>query len=238
MPTSVLDQAPTRPPAAGPTPRHRRRAASLVLVAVLMLLGGGVGALLALAGRPASPAPAPASATTTPPPSTVAGLATAPTGPAGGSGAAQVADQPGPTAQATGSSRGTAAGPAPVLPDGRHPAFVRKVDTGRRTLTVDLVQVFEDEAAVKAAIEDGTPREQAQYLQYHVRNESRRLRTLPMAPGMAIHLLATCEEPATQRVLLAKLAQNASLDDVFYYTLTVRHGTVQAIREHQTHPAC
>jgi hypothetical protein len=234
MPTSVLDQAPARPPAAGPTrPRHRRGAMSLVLVAMLMLLGGGVGALLALAGRPASPAGATAT-----PPSTTVGLAMAPAGSAGGSGATPVADQPGPAAPTTGASSGTASGPAPVLPDGRHPAFVRKVDTGRGTLTVDLVQVFEDEAAVKAAIEDGTPREQAQYLQYHVRNESRRLRTLPMAPGMAIHLLATCEEPATQRVLLAKLAQNASLGDVFYYTLTVRQGTVQAIREHQTHPAC
>ena len=74
----------------------------------------------------------------------------------------------GPTAgqgqDATGTAGGTGSGgqvsgteaAAPVLPDGDTTAYITKVASDR--IVVDVVQVFNDDKAVKAAIADGKPR--------------------------------------------------------------------------------
>ena len=46
--------------------------------------------------------------------------------------------------------------PRPVLADGRYDSYIRTVDRHRNQLTVDLVQVFQGQAARDAAIADGT----------------------------------------------------------------------------------
>ena len=125
-----------------------------------------------------------------------------------------------------------------VLSDGRHDGFIRRIDTGRHTMVVDVVQVFHDQAAVDAAVQDGKARADAQYLTTWVRNESHRLRTLPYAGDVRINLLGSCEEPPSQEVLLARLAKNASLHDVYYYTLTLSGGKVQRIQERLAINAC
>jgi len=199
---------------------------AVLAVATLLVLATGIGAAVAFGNRSASndtaaaatPADIPAAVTPT-----------------------SVATQPVQAAKPRDPAPATTApeGPAVVLSDGRHDGFIRKVDTRRHALVVDVVQVFHDEGAVKAAIEDGKPPADAQYLYTWVRNQSSRLRTLPYASTVQINLLGGCEEPApSQGVLLAKLAKNASLHDVYYYTLTVNHGTVQQIDEHTVNPAC
>src|SRR5439155_16753678 len=67
---------------------------------------------------------------------------------------------------------------APVLADGVYPTYVTKVDVDGATITVDVIQVFQDEAAEKAAIEDGVQDVVAEGMYIYVRNENPRLRTL------------------------------------------------------------
>ncbi len=131
--------------------------------------------------------------------------------------------------------------PRPVLADGRYDAYIRTVDTGRNRLVVDLVQVFHDQAAVDAAIADGKPRDQAQYLSVWVRNQNPRLRTLPLARDLSLDLRGgDCEAPRSQQ--LAKLAADARLISgsvhTYYFTLTVAGGGVHRVEEFLAINAC
>ena len=86
-----------------------------------------------------------------------------------------------------------------------------------------------------AALQDGKTSEQAQYLTVYVRNRNPLLRTVPLAAAARVDLLGTCEEPASH--LLGQLARDAR-GELYYFTLTVQHGAVQRIEEHQAVPAC
>jgi hypothetical protein len=133
--------------------------------------------------------------------------------------------------------------PAPrsVLADGRYDSYIRTVDTGRGRLVVDLVQVFEGQAAVDAAITDGMARDQAQYLNVYVRNQNPRLRTLPLARDLRMDLRGgACEAPLNHQ--LAKLASDARLMSgsihTYYFTLTVTGGAVHEVQEILAINAC
>jgi hypothetical protein len=91
---------------------------------------------------------------------------------------------------------------APVLADGHYDAYISRVETpyegGTRRLVVDVVQVFQGQAAIDAAIADGLPHDQAQVLYVWVRNQNPRLRTLAIAKDLRLDLLpATASNPAT-----------------------------------------
>ena len=73
-----------------------------------------------------------------------------------------------------------------VLEDGRHLVLIKTVDPGRRTVTFDLLQWFEGEAAAKAAAEDGE--ESPPPNDYYIRNVNPRLRTLPVAADARLTL--------------------------------------------------
>ena len=219
MQAPTLDKSQADRPINGPA-RSRRRLTSLLVAATLAVLGGAAGVTVALANRPEPAAPVAQPAATT----VAAAAAATPT-----------AGQP---AKAAPAAPATAGQPV-VLADGRHDAFVRKVDSGRGTIVLDVVQVFHDQAAVAAAVEDGKPRADAQYLQDYVRNQNSRLRTLPLASDVRVNLLGGCEEPkADQQALLAKLASNARLGGAYYYTVTVKGGTVRQLDEHLAVNAC
>jgi hypothetical protein len=218
----------------GPSAGHRRRRKQLVLVAsALIVLAVAVGTSLAVATRPvdrqttqAGPAPAAA-----------AGDQNAN---AGQDQAAQP-DQnvPAPPATEQGSSADPAGtdGTAPALEDGEHPVYITKVSSSQ--LVVDVVQVFHDDAAVKAAIADGKPPADAKYLTTWVRNENSRLRTLPLAGDLDIRLRDACGDPGDDRqALLTKLAANAKLKGTYYYLLTVDDGRVERIEERLAVNAC
>ena len=88
--------------------------------------------------------------------------------------------------------------PRPVLADGRYDSYIRTVDRHRNQLTVDLVQVFQGQAARDAAIADGMAPDKAQYLGVYARNQNPRLRTLPLARTCAWTCAAvTARRPAT-----------------------------------------
>jgi pyruvate/2-oxoglutarate dehydrogenase complex dihydrolipoamide acyltransferase (E2) component len=218
MQAPTLDKSQADRPSNGPA-RSRRRLTSLLVAATLAVLGGVAGVTVALANRPEPAAPAAQPAATT-----VAAAAAA----------TATAGQP---AKAAPAAPATAGQPV-ILADGRHDAFVRKVDSGRGTIVLDVVQVFHDQAAVEAAVEDGKPRADAQYLQAYVRNQNPRLRTLPLASGVRVNLLGGCEEPKGDQQALAKLASNARLGNVYYYTVTVKGGAVRQLDEHLAVNAC
>jgi hypothetical protein len=130
-------------------------------------------------------------------------------------------------------------GAAPVLEDGDHPAYITKVDGANDRIVVDIVQVFTDDEAVKAAIDDGKSPAQAKYLTGWVRNENPRLRTLPLAADLKVDLLGTCEESGSDReAVLARLADNAKRKGDYYFMLTVSDGTVERIQERLAINAC
>jgi hypothetical protein len=131
--------------------------------------------------------------------------------------------------------------PGPVLADGRYDAYIRTVDPSRNRLVVDLVQVFDGQAAVDAAIADGMAGDQAQVLGVYVRNQNPRLRTLPLAGDLRLDLGGgDCEAPRNHQ--LAKLATDARAMSgsvhTYYFTLTVRGGAVHQIQEVLAINAC
>jgi hypothetical protein len=131
--------------------------------------------------------------------------------------------------------------PRPVLADGRYNSYIRTVDSRRQRLVVDLVQVFDGQAARDAAIADGMARDQAQYLGVYVRNQNPRLRTLPLARDLRLDLRGgDCEAPRNHQ--LTKLATDArSMSGpihTYYFTLTVRAGAVQQVQEFLAINAC
>ena len=131
--------------------------------------------------------------------------------------------------------------PGPVLANGRYDAYIRTVDPSRNRLVVDLVQVFDGQAAVDAAIADGMAGDQAQVLGVYVRNQNPRLRTLPLAGDLRLDLRGgDCEAPRNHK--LAKLATDARAMSgsvhAYYFTLTVRGGAVRQIQEVLAINAC
>jgi hypothetical protein len=128
-----------------------------------------------------------------------------------------------------------------VLADGRYDAYVRQVNTRGDSLVVDLVQVFEGQAAVEAAVADGQSRDTAQVLYTYVRNQNPRLRTLPLADDLRLDLRGVdCEAPVSHQ--LAKLAADARAmsgpNHTYYFTLTVAGGAVHRVQEFLAINAC
>jgi hypothetical protein len=131
--------------------------------------------------------------------------------------------------------------PKPVLANGRYDTYIRQVNTRSDYLVVDLVQVFEGQAAIDAAIADGISRDQAQVMYTYVRNQNPRLRTLPLAGDLRVDLLpGDCIESLDHQ--LAKLVKDARAMNgsrpAYYFTVTVAGGAVHHIVEHRTGNAC
>ena len=130
---------------------------------------------------------------------------------------------------------------APVLADGHYDAYIQQVNTRSDYLVVDLVQVFQGQAAIDTAIADGLPRDQAQVLYVWVRNQNPRLRTLAMASDLRLDLLpGDCIESRNHQ--FAKLLKDSraisNSRPAYYFTLTVAGGTVHRIQEDKTFNAC
>ena len=127
----------------------------------------------------------------------------------------------------------------PLLADGTYPTYVRKVDVQAATITVDVIQVFEGDAAITAAVEDGIRRSDARYLYVYVRNQNSRLRTLPVARDVRIQFVGTCESPPDRHAALTELAEETTpLGATFYYTVTIADGVIHQIAQHLAVPAC
>jgi hypothetical protein len=231
MSAPTLDRNPETT-STGTSAGHRRRRKQLVLaVSALLVLAVAVGASLAIATRPvAGQAPA--------------GAGVSPVAAAADQNANQNATTgQGTTAQPTKSSNqgSTGTGSVAALPDGDHDAYITSIDRANNRIVVDVVQVFNGDQAVAAAIADGKPRSEAQYLYTWVRNQNPRLRTLPLASDLVIKLHDGCE--GSRGRLLSTLAADARQrglkgEHPYYFTLTVAGGKVHRIQEVFAGNAC
>jgi len=131
---------------------------------------------------------------------------------------------PATTAPAAGA---TSASPV-VLPDGRHPVLIKRIDPARRTIRFDLVQWYTGEAAAKAAAEDH--QESPPPNDYYVRNVNPRLRTLPVAADATITANQVVGSNQDVPVTLARLAGVPHVGDSVFW-ITVRHDQVLKISE-------
>ena len=130
-------------------------------------------------------------------------------------------------------------GAVAVLADGIYPTYIDGVDVGRATITIDVIQIFEDDAAINAAIEDGMAPNDAQYLYVYVRNQNPRLRTLPVARDVDMLFLDGCEAPPERDAALTELAKRTMpFSSLYYYDVTVANGAIRHIEQHLTEAAC
>jgi hypothetical protein len=205
-----------------------------VLVAsALLVLAVAIGASLAIATRPVDHQ-TPAAGAGSP----AAGQAADPAQQQAGTRQGGTAATPAKP-EATSAPAAAAADSAPALDDGDHDAYITKVDAANNRIVVDVVQVFHDDKAVRAAIADGKAPADAKYLTTWVRNQNPRLRTLPLAGDLRIKLRDPCGEPGNDRqARLTRLAANASQKGTYYYTLTVADGKVRQIQERLAINAC
>jgi hypothetical protein len=231
MSAPTLDRHPGSSQAGSSEGRRRGRKQLILVASALIVLALAVGTSLALATRPVARQAPGTPAVAAEDQNAVAGQA-----PAAGQGQ-----------DATGTAGGTGSGgqvsgteaAAPVLPDGDTPAYITKVDAANDRIVVDVVQVFKDDQAVKAAIADGKKPAEAKYLTGWVRNENPRLRTLPLAGGLDVRLLGGCEESGSDRAaVLSRLAAHAKRMGPYYFTLTVADGKVKRIQERLAINAC
>jgi hypothetical protein len=232
MSAPMLDRHPGSSQAGSSEGRRRGRKQLILVASALIVVALAVGTSLALATRPvtrqALGTPAVAAAEDQ---NAVAGQA-----PAAGQGQ-----------DATGTAGGTGSGgqvsgteaAAPVLPDGDTPAYITKVDAANDRIVVDVVQVFKDDQAVKAAIADGKKPAEAKYLTGWVRNENLRLRTLPLAGNLDVRLRGECDGSGKDRTaVLNQLAEHAKRKGAWYFDLTVDGGKVTKIQEQLAANAC
>jgi hypothetical protein len=214
---------------AGSSEGRRRRKQLVLVTSALIVLALAVGTSLALATRPVAHQE-PAAATP----------AAAPEDRSANIGQGQTGTDQNAAGTATGTGQGTGTETAaPVLPDGDTPAYITKVDAANDRIVVDVVQVFHDDQAVKAAIADGKKPSEAKYLTGWVRNENSRLRTLPLAGDLDVQLRGECDGSGKDRTaVLNQLAEHAKRKGAWYFALTVDGGKVTKIQEQLAANAC
>lgn len=128
----------------------------------------------------------------------------------------------------------------PVLADGLYPTYINKVDVRGAKITLDVVQVFYDDAATRAAIEDGHSDADAVSGWYiYIRNQNSKLRTLPVATDLSIKFADGCETPPGRKAALTELAkQTTAFNDLYFYEITVRDGSIHSITQKLARAAC
>jgi hypothetical protein len=140
----------------------------------------------------------------------VSGSAATTTVPAPSTSSATPSATPVATPSATPVVTSSAAAPPPLA--GEQHAFVRAVDPGRRTVTIDVVDWYTGQAAVKACAEDGKTSAGAPFCKvYYYRNRNPLQRTIPVAADAAITVVrygtagVDTDSPATLADLSSRL---------------------------------
>jgi hypothetical protein len=151
-----------------------RRSFSAALIAILTLAVVAAAVIWRTGSDEPTPHRASASAPT-PAPTSPAPVA-APAAPAA----------PAPAVAAAAAPPAPAPAPEPVLPDGRHPVYLTDVDVAGSTVQVDLLQYLatpEDREAYYAAHPE---EEEEEYYESPFRNDSHRLRRLPVMHDITV----------------------------------------------------
>ena len=161
-------------------------------------------------------------------------VAAAVVGACGGSEPSDGAGGAATTTAAPASTAATATSEPATLADGRHPVYLKTVDSDQRTITFDLIQFFLGEAATKAAAEDGE--ESPPPNDYYIRNVNPRLRTLPVAADapITVNVLAAQSTGSSTKdvsVTLAELASYFPNQGTAPFWITVEQGQATRIAQ-------
>jgi hypothetical protein len=105
----------------------------------------------------------------------------------------------------------TAAAPKPPsdpVPDGNSFGYLKGVDVGGSTITIDIAELLTGDEAVQAAIEDGVlePGETSIDNDYYIRNKNAKLRTAPVAPTATVRTLDDVGSPDLSTSSMTSLA--------------------------------
>jgi hypothetical protein len=148
--------------------------------------------------------------------------------PAAPAAAAPTAPAASPTTDGQAGHSGATTSQPVVLADGRHPVFLKTVEPYRQTITFDLVQWYEGQAAAREAAKDHLEADN----DYYIRNSSSKLRTLPVLDGATITVNQLTGSNQGVPVSLAKLSTwfpRATAGPMFW--ITVHDGHVSQISE-------
>jgi hypothetical protein len=133
-----------------------------------------------------------------------------------------------PAATATTTAAGPTTSEPAVLADGRHPVHLKKVNSGGRTVTFDLIQFFQgDQATIEAAKDH---QESPPPNDSYSRNINPRLRTLPVRADAAITANQLAGSNQNIPVSLARLATLTRAGSGVFW-ITVRGDQVVRISE-------
>jgi len=164
-------------------------------------------------------------AKTTPQPSTAVPTANA------GVGGPKTSDSPSVPASASAS--------APLIADGRHAAYLTKLDVGAKTLTFDKIDFLTGAAAKKAYLKENPGETDGPPNDYMIVNNNKLLRTLPIADSATITIvdMSSVGGVGVKKTTLAALPAYFAADkgaellwhDPFW--LTVKSGQITKIQE-------
>jgi hypothetical protein len=163
---------------------------------------------------------------------------TTPAAPKAGSVAASAGIGTAPSDATAPASSAPAPAASPVLADGRHAAYLTRLDVGKKTLSFDKIDFLTGDAAKKAYLKqnpgetDGPPND------YLIVNDNRLLRTLPVADAATIAIVDTSSGSlSSKKTTLAALPGYFASEkggkylwhDPFW--LTVKNGQIRKIEE-------
>lgn len=128
---------------------------------------------------------------------------------------------------------GTTARPTPAEPagtdlaDGSHPVYLAGVDTAKRTITVDVVQVLDRRSPEAATV---CPEIASGDIDgYCIKNANTRLRTLPVAARATIQVLNGSALRSTDIAGLAAARQPRK--ELSFFEITLTSGRVTSVKE-------
>jgi hypothetical protein len=143
-----------------------------------------------------------------------------------GAGGGGTDDPSRPAASAPASGSGSM-GEAIVLEDGRHPVYLKTVDTSRREVTFDLLVFLTGDAAV-AEWKKRHPGETEEAIEYFIVNDNAKLRSVPLADDVVVKVLPASGGPDTAEVDVAELT-GPYVGRMFW--LTVAGGKITMLEE-------
>ena len=137
---------------------------------------------------------------------------------------------------------GPSANASPVLADGRNPVYLTALDTGKNTVTFDLIQFLTGDAAKKEWKKEHPENPDGPDNDYMIINNNKQLRTLPVAADAKCLVLSSLGGTDTKTITFAAFPafvkqQNEGMDltapqiAVLPFWLTVEHGTVTRFEE-------
>jgi hypothetical protein len=122
--------------------------------------------------------------------------------------------------------------PAPVLADGKHDAYLTRVDTAGRKVTFDKVEMLSGEAARKKYQAQNPGETGGPPNDYVLVNDNKLKRTLPVSDSVEVAVIDTASGDSADPVAssFGKLAAYlANKDNSTLFSLTVRTGRIVSL---------